>query len=128
MAARGQRPIKGFRPGKEPPQLRKKRAREQFGELSGTQERLVDLFAERSPEESRKLLSRWTTALLVIAIVLAAVAALLYSWSVIATVVVGVLAVIAVVLWWRLRSQREAFDSMIDAVSASGGRKRKKRK
>jgi hypothetical protein len=29
--------MKGFRPGKEPPQLRKKRAREQFADASGTQ-------------------------------------------------------------------------------------------
>ncbi len=128
--ASGKRPIKGFRPGKEPPQLKKQRAKQQFGELSGTQERLVELFAERSPEDSRKLLGRWTAGLLAGGIALAVIAALVYLWSPIATAVVGVLAVTVLVLWWRMRSQREAMDAMIDAVSGrrgAGGKGRKRK-
>lgn len=114
--------VKGFRPGKEPPELRKQRAKRQFGELSGTQERLVELFAERSPAESRALIRRWLVGLLVTAIVLAAAAGLLVIWSTIAAIVVGVLAIVVLALWWRLRSQREGFEQMADAVSGPGGR------
>lgn len=112
-----QRPVRGFRPGKEPPQLRKQRAKEQFGELSGTQERLVELFAERTPEEARVLIRRWLLGLLAAAIGLALVAGVLFFVSRVAAIVAGVLAVVFLVLWWRLRGQREAFEAMADAVS-----------
>jgi hypothetical protein len=34
--------------------------------------------------------------------------------------VAGVLAVVFLVLWWRLRGQREAFEAMADVVSGPG--------
>lgn len=111
--------MKGFRPGKEPPQLRKQRAKQQFGELTGTQEQLVELFAERSLEESRALIRRWLIGLLVGAIALAVIAAVLAFWSVTAAIVVGVLALLALVLWWRLYSQRDALEEMAETVSGS---------
>ena len=123
-----QRPIKGFRPGKEPPELRKRRAQEQFGELSGAQRQLVDLFATRTPEESRALIRRWTVGLLAAAVVLLAAAIALFLWSTVAGTVVGVLAVILLVLWWRIRSQRAALETMADTVGGPGrgGRGRRK--
>lgn len=124
-----QRPIKGFRPGKEPPELRKRRAKEQFSDLSGMQERLVELFAERTPEEGRALIRRWALGLMAGAVVLAVLAVALSFWSVFAGVVVAVLAVVLLVLWWRIRSQRPALEAMADAVSGPGrgrGRGRKK--
>lgn len=127
MAQRPQRPIKGFRPGKEPPQLRKRRAKEQFGDVGPAQERLIEVFAERTPEQARTLLRRWTIGLLTGAIVLAALAALLYTWSIIATVVAGMLAVVLLVLWWRLRRQRPDLEAMADAISGTPGRRRKGR-
>lgn len=127
MAQRPQRPIKGFRPGKEPPQLRKRRAKEQFGDVGPAQERLIEVFAERTPQQARTLLRRWTIGLLTGAIVLAALAALLYAWSIIATVVAGMLAVVLLVLWWRLRRQRPDLEAMADAISGTPGRRRKGR-
>lgn len=127
MAQRPQRPIKGFRPGKEPPQLRKRRAKEQFGDVGPAQERLIEVFAERTPQQARTLLRRWTIGLLTGAIVLAALAALLYAWSIIATVVAGLLAVVLLVLWWRLRRQRPDLEAMADAISGTRGRRRKGR-
>lgn len=121
---RGQRPMKGFRPGKEPPRLRKERAKQQFGELSATQERLVELFAERTPEESRVLIRRWLMGLLGAAIGLAVVAGVLVLWSTIAAIAVGVLALVFLVLWWRLYGQREAFEGMADVVGGRGRRGR----
>ena len=110
-------PIRGFRPGKEPPQLRKQRAKEQFGDLSPTQERLVEVFAERTPEQSRGLIRRWRLGLLIGAIVLAVLAAGLIAWSWIAGTIVGILAVVVFFLWWRLHRQSQALETMADAIS-----------
>lgn len=123
--ARGQRPMKGFRPGKEPPQLKKQRAKQQFGELSGTQERLVELFAERTPEESRSLIDRWLLVLLIVTLALFAGAGVLVLWSTIAAVVVGILAGVFLFLWWRLKRQRDDYVQMAETVAGRKGRKRK---
>ena len=116
--------VKGFRPGKEPPKLKKQRAKQQYGELTSTQERLVELFAERTPEESRALIRRWILGLLIAAIVLALGAGLLALWSWIAAGVAGVLAAVVLGLGWRLRSQREGFEAMADTVAGAGPRRR----
>lgn len=124
-----QRPVKGFRPGKEPPQIRKQQAKKQFGEVSTGQERLIEMLAERSPEEARSLLRRWRIGLLTAGIVLAVVGGLLVTWSWPLGVGVEVLAVVALVLWWRIQGQREAYEAMVDAVSGPvGGRKGKKKR
>jgi glucose uptake protein GlcU len=78
------------------------------------------MFAERTPEESRTLLRTWRVGFLKGALVAAVAAALLFAWSTVAGAVVGVLAIILLVVWWRLHSQREAFEAMADAVG--GGR------
>ena len=119
-----QRPVKGFRPGKEPPELKKRRARQELGDMNAAQERLVDLFAERSPDEARGLIRRWRIGLLAATIALAALAVALFFWSAIAGVIAAILAVVAFFLWWRLHRQQEAFDAMADVVSGSGGRTR----
>lgn len=111
------RPVKGFRPGKEPPQLRKQRAKQELGEASGAQERLLEIFAERSPEESRRLMRRWRIGFLAGTVVLAAAVPVVVGWSVVAGVVVGLLALVCLVIWLRLRSRREAMEAMIDMVS-----------
>ena len=125
-----QQPMKGFRPGKEPPQMKKRRAKQQFGEMNAAQERMVELFAERTPEESRAMLRRWQIGLLTAGVILAIVAGLLFSWSWIAGSIVGALAVVVLFFWWRFRRQQEAFEAMADAVSGRGGRggKRGRRK
>jgi hypothetical protein len=112
-----QRPIKGFRPGREPPELRKRRAQEQFGDLTGAQKRLVEVFSSRTPEEARALIDRWTTGLLVAAAVLLAGAVALFFWSTVAGAIVAALGGLVLVLWWRIRSQREALETMADAVT-----------
>ncbi len=116
-----QRPVKGFRPGKEPPQLKKQRAKQQFGQVSGSQERLIEFFAHRTPEEARKLMGRWRIGLLAGAIVLAVLGLVLYGWSVVAAVIVHVLAGVVLFLWWQLRRQQPQLEAMADAVSGGGG-------
>lgn len=119
--------VKGFRPGKEPPQLKKQRAKQQYGDVTGTQERLIELFAERTPAESKALIRRWLLGLLAAAVVLAVVAGVLAIWSMVAAIVVGVLALLMLFAWWRLYRQREAFEAMADTVSGGGKGGRRKR-
>lgn len=121
-----QRHVKGFRPGKEPPHMRKQMAKQQFGELSPAQERMVEMFAERSPEEARGLIRRWRIGMLAAAIVLAVLAAGLFAWSWIPAVIVGILAVVALFLWLRLRSQSAELEKVADAVTRSGGGKKRR--
>lgn len=113
--------VKGFRPGREPAHLRKRAAKEQFGEMNAAQERMVELFADRTPEESRKLLGRWRTMTLALGVALSALAVLAWRWTPVAGVVVAVLAAGAFLVHLRLRAQREALEAMADA--ASGGRR-----
>lgn len=122
-----QRPVKGFRPGREPAHIRKQHAKQQFSNLDARQERLVELFAERTPAESRQLMRSWRTRLLAGAAALAVLGAILYIWSLIAGITVHAIAAVVLFFWWRLHRQREVLDQMADAVSASprAGRKRR---
>lgn len=118
-----QRPVRGFRPGKEPPQIRKQRAREQIGDdASWAQKRLVDALAERSPDEARAMMRRWRVALLAVAIGLVVLGAVLYVWSLVAGIIVHVLAVVVFFFWLRLHRQRKDFEAMANLVS--GGRRK----
>jgi len=116
-----QQPTRGFRPGKEPAQVRKQRAREQLGEASSAQKKLIDAIADRTPEQARKMMGRWRAGALALTIVLAAVSALLFRWSLLAGGIVAVLAIAAFVIWFRLWRQRASFDALVDIVS--GGRR-----
>jgi Flp pilus assembly protein TadB len=117
---RGQGPqqsMKGFRPGKEPPALRKAHAKKQFGDLNAGQERMVELFAERSPEESRKLISRWKTGALVAGVLLSVLTVLAWMWTWIAGGIVGLLAVVVFFVYFRLRAQTAQLQQMADTVA-----------
>lgn len=59
------RPVKGFRPGKEPAQLRKQRARAELGKnASWAQKRTVEAIAGRTPEEVRAMVRTWSRGLM----------------------------------------------------------------
>jgi hypothetical protein len=112
-----QRPqVKGFRPGKAPPRLRKKQAKERLGEMNALQSRMVDLFAERSPAESRKLIGRWVTGMLIGGIVLSILAVLAWRWTWIAGVPVSILAGVVLFGYLRLRAQRAQLEEMAETV------------
>ena len=119
-----QRPLRGFRPGREPAQLRKQRARQQLGgEANWAQKQLIDALSDRSPREARTMLQRWQRVLLVAAIVTAVAGALLYMWSVVAGILVHLLAIAAFLLWFQLRRNRANFEAMADLVGdRRGGR------
>lgn len=109
--------MKGFRPGKEPPRIRKQQAKKELGSTGTVQDRLLELFSERTRAESRKLIRTWQIGFLAAGIVLAVAAVVLAGWSAVAAGVAAVLAVFLLVVWWRLRSQRAALELMIEKVS-----------
>jgi Flp pilus assembly protein TadB len=111
--ARGQRPIKGFRPGKEPVQLRKRQVKEQLGEDAGrAQKWMVDLLVERGPDAVQRLIGRWALGAVAGGVLLAIVGVLLYRWSVAAGVAAHLIAVVLLVFWYRMRRQRSAVAEM----------------
>lgn len=109
--------VKGFRPGKAPASIRKKQAKQQMGDMNAAQERMVDLFADRSPAESRKLISRWVTGSLVAGILLSILAVLGWSWTWIAGVPLTILATVVFFSHFRLRAQRAQLEEMAEAVA-----------
>jgi hypothetical protein len=103
---RGQRPIKGFRPGKEPAHLKKQRAKAQLGsEASWGQKQTVEAIAGRSPQDVQKMVRTWTVSLMAGTVVLAVLGGFLYVWSTVAGVVVHFVAVTLLFLAYRLRKQ-----------------------
>lgn len=124
MGRRSRNRVKGFRPGKEPPQLRKQAAKQQFGELSPAQERMVELFADRSPAESKAMLAQWRRLSLVVTVVLVLLAVAAWMWTPIAGAVVAIAAVAAGFIHLRLRAQRAALEQMADAVAGARQRRR----
>jgi Flp pilus assembly protein TadB len=129
-----QRPMPGFRPGKEPPKLRKQRAMQQLGgEVSGSQQRLMELFADRTPQEARALIRRWWVGLLAAAILLAVLGGVLYLWSTVAGILVHVVAGGVLFLWWQVHRKRGDLEAVADMVSGGktgggshGSRRRRK--
>jgi Flp pilus assembly protein TadB len=118
-----QQPVRGFRPGKEPAQLRKQRAKQQLGtDANWAQKRLVESLAERSPEEARAMMRRWRMALLAAAVVLAILGLALYFWSIVAGIVVHVIAAAVLLFWFQLRRKRGDFEALADMVSGRRGR------
>lgn len=121
---RGRPPVKGFRPGKEPPELRKRRAKAQLGsDASWAQKQMVETVGDRSPQEVQVMLKRWTTVLLVAAVVLAIVGALLYGWSIYAGIAVHLLTLVVLFLWFRIRKQGANLIAMAESIG--GGRRKK---
>lgn len=114
------RPAPGFRPGKEPPEIRKRRAKQQLGEVNAAQERLIEVFAEHSPEEARKLIRRWRVGMLVAAVLLVALGAVLYLWSTLAGVLVHVAAAALLFLAWQIHRKRGDLETIADLVSGGG--------
>jgi Flp pilus assembly protein TadB len=118
-----QRPVRGFRPGKEPAQLRKQRAKQQLGaDANWAQKRLVESLAERSPEDARAMMRRWRMALLAVAVVLAVLGLVLYFWSIVAGIVVHIVAMAVFLFWFQLRRKRSDFEALADLVSGRRGR------
>ncbi len=103
-APRGQRPMKGFRPGKEPAHLKKQMAKARLGsDASWLQKQTVEAVAGRSPQDVRTMVRKWRVGLVAGAVLLAVLGVFLYAWSLTAGVVVHVLSAGLLFLAYRLR-------------------------
>jgi len=114
---RGQRPVKGFRPGKEPPQLKKQRAKAQLGsDATWLQKQTVEAIAGRSRQEVRAMVRRWSLSLFAAAALVALVGVFLYAWALVAGVVTHVLAAVLLFLGFRMRRQGPALEQTAEAL------------
>jgi hypothetical protein len=103
---RGQPPIKGFRPGKAPPQLKRQRAKALVGDdASWAQKQTIDAVAGRSTQEVRGMVRKWSLGLFGGAVVLAVLGVPLFRWAAWAGVVAYIVGVILVVFAYRIRKQ-----------------------
>ena len=97
--------------------------KQQFGEMNAAQERMLDLFADRTPEQSKKLLGRWRLWSFVGGALLSLLSVFAWTWHWIAGAVVGLLAAAVFFVHLRMRSQRASLEAMAD-MAAGGRRKR----
>ena len=108
MAAKRRGPqqsLKGFRPGKEPAHLKKRRAKAQLGaNASWGQKQAVEAVAGKSPQEVQAMVRRWSAGLFGLAGLLAVGGIFLYSWSTPVGIGVHVLAGVLAFLGFRMRS------------------------
>jgi hypothetical protein len=117
-----QQPVRGFRPGKEPPRLRTQRAKEQLGDGNWAQKKLIDALAGRTPAEARRMMGRWRAGALAVAVLLAAVALLLMiTVSLVGGFAVSALAALAFAMWWRLRQQKANLETLVDMLNGRRG-------
>lgn len=120
MAARKgggrQGPVKGFRPGKEPPHLKKQRAKAQLGkDASWAQKQTVEAVAGRSPQEVRKMVRVWSRGLMAGALIAGVGGVFLYAWALPAGIAVHAIAGVLFFLGYRLRKQGSGLEEMADA-------------
>jgi len=114
---RSQRPIKGFRPGKEPGHLKKQRAMARLGsDASWVQKQTVGAIAGRSPREVQTMVRTWKVGLVAGAFLFAILGVFLYAWSLVAGVVVHVLTVVLLVLAYRLWKQGSGLVEMAESL------------
>lgn len=112
-----QRPVKGFRPGKEPTHLKKQRAKAQLGkDASWAQKQAVDVIAGRSPQEVRKMVQRWSRGVIAAAVLLAIVGVFLYGWAVAAGITAHVASAGLLFLGYRIGKQGSGLVDMADRM------------
>lgn len=109
--------VKGFRPGKAPAHLKKQRAKAQLGkDASWAEKQTVEAVAGRSPEEVRTMVQRWTVGLTAGGVLLAVGGFFLYGLSMVAGIVVHVLAAGVFFLGYRIRKQGATLEEMARSI------------
>ena len=113
----GQPPARGFRPGKEPAHLKKQRAKAQLGsDASWVQKQTMEAVAGRSPGEVRAMVRKWSLGLIAGAVLFALLGIFLLARTLVAGVVVQVLAVVLLFLAYRLRKQGSGLVDMAESL------------
>ena len=112
-----QRPVKGFRPGKEPAHLKRQRAKAELGkDASWAQKQTVEAIAGRSRDEVRVMVRRWSLGMTLAGVLLVVLGGFLYSWTWVAGAVVHVVAGVLFVLAYRVRKQGPGLEQMADSL------------
>lgn len=112
-----QRTVKGFRPGKEPVDLKRKMAKARLGkDASWAQKQTVEAIAGRSPAEVRTMVKRWSLGLGAVGLILIVLGFFLYGWFWPAGALVQVLAGVALFLAFRIRKQGPGLAEMADSL------------
>lgn len=97
--------------------LKKRRAKARLGsDATWLQKQTVEAVAGRSPQEVRAMVRRWMVSLVIAASVLALVGVFLYTWTVAAGVAVHVVAVVLLVVAYRLRKQGPGLAEMAESL------------
>ena len=113
----GQPAAKGFRPGKEPVQLKKQRAKTRLGsDASWLEKQTVEAVAGRSPREVQAMVQRWSLWLGAIALVFVVAGVFLVTWNVWVGSVVLVVSAVLVFLAYRLRKQGSGLVHMAESL------------
>jgi hypothetical protein len=113
----GQPPIKGFRPGKAPAQLKKRQAKAQLGsDATWAQKQTVEAVAGKTPQEVRAMVRKWSMSLGIAGAALAVLGGFLYGWAVWAGVVVHVLAAGVLFLARRVRKQSTGLEQIAESL------------
>ncbi|MDG2281663.1 MAG: hypothetical protein P8L45_01015 [Longimicrobiales bacterium] len=108
---------KGFRPGKEPTHLKKRRAKAQLGsDASWSQKQAIDAIAGRRPEEVRSMVKRWSTGLFAGGLLLGAGGLFLYGWSTPAGIVTHVVAGLMLFLGYRVKKSGQGLADMASSI------------
>lgn len=111
------RPMKGFRPGKEPEFLKKQRAKASLGsDATWLQKQTVEAVAGRSPREVGAMVRRWSLGLGTGGAALMLLGVFLYGWSLAAGVAVHVVAVVLLFLAYRIRKQGPGLVEMAESL------------
>ena len=109
--------MKGFRPGKEPPHLKKQRAKAQLGkDASWLQKQTVDAVAGRRPEEVRNMVQKWSLGLIAGGLLLAVGGIFLYAWATAAGITAHVVSVALLFLGYRIRKQGSGLVEIADSL------------
>lgn len=119
--------VKGFRPGKVPAELRKHRTKSRLGEMNSAQDWMVEVFGERTPQESRRLIGIWIKGTLLGGIVLSVLGVVAWTWSWMAGVPLLVLAAVVFFSHFRLKSQRSHLEGLAAAVGKEPTPRKKRR-
>lgn len=109
--------MKGFRPGKEPPHLKKQRAKAELGaDASWAQKQAVDAVAGRTPKEVQAMVRRWSLGLFAAGGILGIGGFFLYGVALPAGIAAHVVAVVLLVIGYRFKKSGQGLADLAGSL------------
>ena len=113
--------MKGFRPGKAPPEVKKQQAKATLGSDAGwAQKAMVEAVGGRSPREVDRMLGRWAAGVLAAAVLTLVLGSWLYTVSWIVGVATHLVTAVLIFFWIRIRKQRAQFVELASSMEGGG--------